>query len=737
MKLVELVCKRAVIKSRISLFFFIILMNLFVSVSAQKLIHYELFINDTTVNYTGKQVKAIAINGQIPGPELVFTEGDTAEIIVHNLMNKETSIHWHGLILPNDQDGVPYLTYLPIKAHSTFKYYFPIVQNGTYWYHAHTGLQEQIGLYGALIIKKREPERIREYTVLLSDWTNERPMKIMRSLKMANDWYAIEKGSTQDYGAAIKQGFLSTKLKQEWLRMYPMDVSDVYYNAMLINGKTKIDLPEFTAGEKIKLRIINGSASTYFWLQFSGGKMSVIANDGMDVIPVEVDRMLIAVAETYDAIVTIPENMQYEFKATAEDRTKSASLWLGNGMKMEAPILEKLKYFEGMKMMNAMMKFDGSMDAMGMEMSNQQMDMNSVMYPEITGGEKREQAKMEHQHTSSSAQTNLTTLNYAMLKSVDKSIVKDEPQRELNFTLTGNMNRYQWSINNNTLGDTAKILIRKGVRVRIILNNQTMMRHPMHLHGQYFRLLNGQGLYSPLKNVLDIMPMEVDTIEFSANYGGDWFFHCHILYHMMSGMGRVFSVADSTAIGETLLPKKTWKKFIKDEYMWHFTTTLPVHTNGIFPHVMLMNKYYVINAEAMLNYKGRFESVGHFARFIDQRQFLKVFLGGEFRQMEDKLNQDHNFREYKIDNRRVFTIGIQYILPMFVQTEFRLDHNGHFYFQVMRSDLALTNRLRMDLKWNTDQEFDAGLRYIIWKRMSLSANYATHYGVGGGITFSY
>ncbi len=737
MKLVELVFKSAVIKSRISLFLFIILMNLFVSVSAQKQIHYELFIDDTTVNYTGKQVKAIAINGQIPGPELVFTEGDTAEIIVHNLMNKETSIHWHGLILPNDQDGVPYLTYLPIKAHSTFKYYFPIVQNGTYWYHAHTGLQEQIGLYGALIIKKREPERIREYTVLLSDWTNERPMEIMRSLKMANDWYAIEKGSTQDYGAAIKQGFLSTKLKQEWLRMYPMDVSDVYYNAMLINGKTKIDLPEFTAGEKIKLRIINGSASTYFWLQFSGGKMSVIANDGMDVIPVEVDRMLIAVAETYDAIVTIPENMQYEFRATAEDRTKSASLWLGNGMKMEALTLEKLKYFEGMKMMNAMMKFNGSMDAMGMEMSNQQMDMNSVMYPEITGGEKGEQAKMEHQHTSSSTQTNLTTLNYAMLKSVDKSIVKDEPLRELNFTLTGNMNRYQWSINNNTLGDTAKILIRKGERVRIILNNHTMMRHPMHLHGQYFRLLNGQGLYSPLKNVLDIMPMEVDTIEFSANYDGDWFFHCHILYHMMSGMGRVFSVADSTAIGEILLPKKTWKKFIKDEYMWHLTATLPVHTNGIFPHVMLMNRNYLISAEAMSNYKTRFESVTHFARFIDKRQFLKIFIGGDFRRMEHDPNLDHNSREYKIDNRKVFIIGFQYLLPMFVQTEFRLDHNGHFYFQVMRSDLALTNRLRMDLKWNTDQEFDAGLRYIIWKRMSLSANYATHYGVGGGITFSY
>ena len=374
---------------------------------AQKLIRYDLYVNDTTVNYSGAKAKAIAINGQIPAPTLYFTEGDTAEIYVHNLMNTETSIHWHGLILPNNQDGVPFLTYAPIKAHTTFKYKFPIVQNGTYWYHAHTGLQEQIGLFGALIIHKKIPDTIPEYTVIFSDWTNEKPMEVLRSLKMANDWYAIKKHSTQNYGAALFSGYLGAKLKQEWLRMYPMDVSDVYYNAFLANGKSESIVTDsiaagFSQGRKIKLRIINGSASTYFWLQFAGGKISVVANDGQDVVPVTVDRMLIAVAETYDVIVTIPDNMSYEFKATAEDRTKSTSLWLGDRTKVFAPVLPTLKYFEGMKMMNSMMKFNGTMDAMGMKMSNQQMDMNSMMYPENTNSE-------------------TVTLNYGMLKATEKT----------------------------------------------------------------------------------------------------------------------------------------------------------------------------------------------------------------------------------------------------------------------------------------------------------------------------
>ncbi|MEO6167554.1 MAG: multicopper oxidase domain-containing protein, partial [Chitinophagales bacterium] len=520
--------------------------------AAQKTIRYDLFVNDTVVNYSGKKANGIAINGQIPAPTLEFTEGDTAEIFVHNQMNVETSIHWHGIILPNDQDGVPYLTTAPIQANTTYRYSFPIVQNGTYWYHSHTKLQEQSGLYGALIIHKKKRETLPDFTVLLSDWTDENPHEVLHSLKSANDWYAIKKHATQNWGEATLKGHFGTKAKQEWLRMLAMDVSDVYYNRFLVNGKTEEHAPSFKAGDKVRLRIINGSASTYFWLQFAGSKLRVIASDGMDVDPVEVDRMIIAVAETYDVIVTIPENMSYELKATPEDRTSFTSLWIGVGMKMSVPELPSLKYFDGMKMMNGMMNFDGSMDDMGMQMSAQSMDMNVVMYPEITGPEKGEDKKkvneemkgMQHDHHVMTDETakEIRTLDYTMLRATEKTTLPDAPFTELHFELTGNMNRYQWSINNKTISETDKILIRKGDNVRIIMYNNSMMRHPMHLHGQFFRLRNGQGDYAPLKNVLDVMPMETDTIEFAAPYDGDWFFHCHILYHMMSGMGRVFSV---------------------------------------------------------------------------------------------------------------------------------------------------------------------------------------------------
>ncbi len=717
------------------------------SLQAQKVVRYDLYVADTVVNYSGKHAKGIAINGQIPGPTLNFTEGDTAEIYVHNRMKVETSIHWHGIILPNEQDGVPYLTTAPIEPHTTHLYKFPIIQTGTYWYHSHSGLQEQSGVYGALILHKKQKDTLPEYVVLLSDWTNEKPMEVLRNLKIANDWYVIEKGSTQNYGEALVKGYLGAKLKQEWLRMYPMDVSDVYYNAFLTNGQIQQNVTKFKAGDKIRLRIINGSSSTYFWLQYAGGKMSVVASDGNDVVPVDIDRMIIGTAETYDVIVTIPDNMSYEFRATAEDRTKYTSLWLGNGMKMPAPTLPKLKYFEGMKMMNGMMKFNGSMVNMGMQMSDQQMDMNSVMYPEITGGEKKskkEQPAMGDMKMDSNAAMNMssgsgeaiTTLNYSMLRSPFKTSLPNAPTKVLNFTLTGNMNRYQWSINNTTLGDTDKILIHKGENVRIILNNQTMMRHPMHLHGYSFRVLNGQGDYAPLKNVMDIMPMEVDTIEFAAQYDGDWFLHCHILYHMMSGMGRVFSV-DTKPNHQIDTIKHVWKKFIGDENMWHFSTNVAAQSNGIFPTAMFMNRNYMVDAMGMVNYNGSFESESHVGRLFGHRQFLEVFIGSDIRMLNGQSAMNMDSKEYMIENRKVATFGIQYLLPFFIQTELRIDNTGRVRFQVSRRDLALTSRLRLDAFWNTDNEYELGLHYIVTKRFSLSANYDSHFGAGGGITFTY
>src|SRR5690606_4312805 len=466
----------------------------------------------------------------------------------------------------------------PIGPGTSFTYRFPITQNGTHWYHSHAGLQEQIGMYGNFIMYKRADDKtfrkgiddLPSVPIILSEWTNLKPENVQRMLHAANDWFAIKKGATQSYTEAIRSGHLKTKVTNEWKRMLAMDVSDVYYERVLMNGNPITDLKSIDgkplkAGDKVRLRISNGGASSYFWLRYAGGKITVVASDGNDVEPIEVDRLIIAVSETYDIVVTIPQDAKaFEFMATTEDRTQSARYFKVNGEKQYLGELPTLKYFEGMKMMNDMMKMNGDLDDMGMEMSLQQMDMNVVMYPEITGEEKKKGKKETHDnHTGhrdhshnmntdeapsrydANASGEIITLNYAMLKSPhNTALPKDAPVKELSFTLTGNMNRYVWSMDNRILAETDKIPVKKGEILRIAIHNNSMMRHPMHLHGYDFRVLNGQEDNAPLKNIIDIMPMETDTIEFLADKEGEWFFHCHILYHMMAGMNRVFAVDD-------------------------------------------------------------------------------------------------------------------------------------------------------------------------------------------------
>ena len=723
---------------------------------AQTRIRYDLFVADTTVNYTGKATHAIAINGQIPAPTLYFTEGDTALIYVHNTMNTETSIHWHGLIIPNDQDGVPYLTTPPIKAKSTFIYKFPIKQYGTYWYHSHTKLQEQSGMYGAFIIHKKDEKRMPEYTIVLSDWTDQNPREIHRSLHNANDWYAIQKGSTQSYSEAIKQGYFKQRLKSDWLRMTPMDVSDVYYDRFLTNGLPEAQAKKFKAGDQVRLRIINGSSSTYFWLKYAGGKITVAANDGSDVVPVEVDRMIIAVAETYDVLVTIPnDSISYEFLATPEDRTKQTSLWLGDGIKKLASPLPKLKYFEGLKMMNGMMKLDGSMDKMGMQMSNQQMDMNTVMYPEITGESKKKgqvqistppanTAEMQGMNMSSNNPSDMVTLNYGMLRSPVKTTLPNAATKVFHFKLTGNMLRYLWTVDNKTVSESDKILIKKGENVKIILENASMMRHPMHLHGHFFRVLNGQGEYAPLKNVLDIMPMETDTIEFAATEYGDWFFHCHILYHMMSGMGRIFSYENSPKNPLLPNPEKAIRKLYQDDRAWHSMAHICLENNGTDGDFMVSNKRNVLSTEWRLgtNDMMGYESESHFGRYLGHQQFLRAYVGWDFRYRKDGFynpnNGDNIFGNKNTkNNRQVGCIGLQYMLPFFILADLRFDNTGKVRFQIGRDDIPITKRLRLTTLFNSDLEFTVRTRYILTKYFSLSGHYESDMGLGVGVAITY
>ncbi|MEN5054885.1 multicopper oxidase family protein [Sphingobacterium kitahiroshimense] len=732
---------------------------------AQKVVKYDLYVRDTIVNFTGKEKRAISVNGQIPMPTLTFTEGDTAEIVVHNELKENTSLHWHGIFLPNKEDGVPYLTQEPIKPNTTYTYRFPIIQHGTHWYHSHSGLQEQIGMYGSFIMKKRSDDKtfrkgiddLPTIPIILSEWTDLNPDNIHRMLHNANDWAAIKKGATQSYAESIKEGHFKTKVKNEWKRMMAMDVSDVYYDKVLMNGNEfsnleKIDNKTLKAGDKVRLRVSNGGASSYFWLRYAGGKITVVANDGNDVEPVQVDRLMIAVSETYDIVLTIPnEGISYEFMATTEDRTKSTSYFVGNGKKQLISPLPRLKYFEGMKMMNDMMKMNGDLDDMGMKMSLNQMDMNVVMYPEISGDKTKKEDHSQHgshkmtedkDRYNANAIGDIVTLNYAMLKSpYNTTLPKDAPVRDLKFTLTGNMNRYVWSMDNKVLAESDKIPVKKGEVLRITLYNNSMMRHPIHLHGFDFRVLNGKKENAPLKNVIDIMPMEVDTIEFLANEEGDWFFHCHILYHMMAGMNRVFEVGDYK---NPLLPnkEKAYKALQKESNMAHFMAQNDFATNGNDGSAMIQNARWSLGTEWRLGYNDMhgYEVETHLGRYIGKMQWLMPFVGFDwrYRRMGEDEHEKNIFGQVnKKDVRRAVSAGFMYTLPMLVNFQAEVYHDGIVRLQLMREDIPISPRLRGGFMVNTDLEYMGDLTYVINKNMGIRTHYDSDMGWGFGLSLNY
>ena len=684
-------------------------------------------------------------------------------------------------------------------------------------------------MYGAFIMNKRKEWNIPTIPVVLSDWIDMNPKEVNRSLHNQTDWFGIRKNTIQSYSEAIKTGHLKTKLTNEWKRMLAMDVSDVAYDAFLINGKNQSTRPEFKAGDKVRLRIANGGASSYFWLKYAGGKITVVATDGNDVEPVEVDRLLIAVSETYDVVVTIPENKSYEFLVTPEDRTKSASLWLGSGQKVAAAKLPTLKYFAGMKMMNDMMDMRGNMVQMeGMEMANQTMDMNTVMYPEITGHEKNDKTKGSNgdNGTGSSGMSNnsghdmkgmdmkigsknevgntgamkgktegikkktdkkdgmdmgnnsmagmdmapspseraggeadIVTLSYAMLKAPEKTTLRPGPLKTLNFELTGNMNRYVWSINNKVVSEADKILIKKGENVRIVLYNNTMMRHPMHLHGHDFRLLNGQGEYAVMKNVIDIMPMERDTIEFAATEpGGDWFFHCHILYHMMSGMGRVFSYQDTLVDKTDIKSDKVAKRGLNsDDRHYHSMARIGLESSGSDGMAMLSNTRNTIATAWHLGLHPEHgeESETTIGRYLGRMQWWRPFIGYDYHYKKLGPNGEEIMKGImgrnifgsdrynwlgqlsNKNNRSTMTAGIQYLLPMNILSEFRADLDGKLRFQFSREDIPVSPRIRTNFMLNTDKEYALGMRYILTKYFNLSTHYDSDMGLGAGLTLTY
>ncbi|MGV7220248.1 MAG: multicopper oxidase domain-containing protein [Nitrospinales bacterium] len=664
---------------------------LIASPSIAKVVQYDLTIDYKKMDFTGRDVSAMSINNSIPGPTLRFREGDMAKIRVHNKMDVATSVHWHGLLLPHRQDGVPYVSNPPIEPGKTFEFKFPIKQTGTYWYHSHTGLQEQRGVYGAIVITPKVGKRLsvdRDEVVVLSDWTDENPDDVLRTLKRGSDFYSLKKGTMQSlYGAATK-GALTNVFKRSLGRMPPMDISDVAYDRCLANGKPEMIIPALP-GEKVRLRFINAATATYYSLQFAGGPVQIIAADGKDVQPVEMDSFLMAIAETYDLLVAVPKGGAYEFRATAQDGSGHTSIFIGSGKRVKAPDIPKPNLYK-MRMPMGSKKMKGMDNKHDMKtMKGMKISSDRPMPP------------------------------YSQLRSINPTTLPvDNPVREVVLNLTGDMERYIWSINGEVISEDNVIRIRHGENVRFVLVNQTMMHHPMHLHGHFFRVINKHGDHSPLKHTVDVPPLSTQIIEFEGNEYNDWFFHCHILYHAKAGMARVVSYEDSEM---DIDMKDIRPKLYKDSWFTWVDGTVQSHmTDGV---AILSNSKNIFSAEwevGWQNVKGAdYDIELAYDRYFSR--LLTVFVGGNFTS----------------DFERGI-IGVRYLLPLNFDSELRVDTKGKFRVTIGQS-LQLTNKLEIfgNFEYDTesDTEWVAGARYTLSKNLFLVGQFHSDFGAGGGIRF--
>lgn len=696
--------------------------------SGAEVVEYDLYIDETTWAPPGHRPShAITINGDIPGPTLRFRVGDTARIRVHNRMKrKDTSIHWHGILLPNEQDGVPHVTTPPIMPGTTHTFEFPITHAGTYWYHSHTGLQEQDGAYGSIVILPANGEPIRadqDHVVVLSDWTRESGDEVMRSLARGTDWYEIKKGTVQSLLGAARAGALKEFWQRERHRMPAMDISDVAYDAFLINGRESVDLPG-KPGDTVRLRFINAGASTYFYLQSATGPLKIIAADGPPVQPIHVHRLFIGMGETYDVLVTVPPSGRWEFRATAQDGSGHASLWLGEGDDHPAPDVPRPDNY----------RMDDHMMA-ALEQMNE---------PERTDAE------------ALAAERERPLSPYNRLRSpTPTSLAPELPRRTITLRATGDMERYVWSFNGKTFAEDGIIPVRKGEVIRIELINDTMMHHPMHLHGHFFRVVMSEDQYSPLKHTIDLPPMSRRTIEFETNDPGDWLFHCHLLYHMHAGMTRIFSYQDdnwqppgelkpgSNIVCNDLccLPgdpdAKTGSVDPRqlshvphggghEHDMLYLFMDGSVQSHMSEGAVTLRNSRNDLLAAWEVGYDDgtEFDIDLAWMRYLDPN--LSTVLGMRFTNKDDARH-------------RAFG-GVLYRLPFLIDSSLTIDTEGDLRAGLFK-ELRLTDRLTAfaGVHYDTGSEWEwtAGAEWQLNKPFSIITQYHSDHGFGGGISFRF
>jgi CopA family copper-resistance protein len=522
---------------------------------------FDLLIGETPVNITGNPRTAMTINGGIPGPLLRWREGDTVTLRVRNALKDDTSIHWHGILLPANMDGVPGLSFHGIEPGGMYVYQFKVRQNGTYWYHSHSGLQEQSGVYGPLVIDAKEPEPFqydRDYVVMLTDWTDEDAAGLMKKLKKQSDYYNYNKPTVGDFIHDVgEKGWGATVADRKmWaeMKMNPTDLADVSgaTYTYLMNGQA----PDmnwtgvFRPGEKLRLRFINGSAMTYFDVRIPGLKMTVVAADGLHVKPVSVDEFRIAVAETFDVIIE-PTQEAYTLFAQSMDRSGYArgTLTAKAGLSAPIPALDPrpLVTMDDMGM--------GGMDhgSMG-DMAG--MDHSSMAMPGMQSHPDTEKdnplVDMQAMTTSPKLDdpglglrnNGRRVLTYSDLRSTFEDPDGREPGRTLELHLTGHMEKFAWSFNGVKFSDAEPLRLKYGERVRVVLVNDTMMTHPIHLHGMWSDLEDENGQFMVRKHTIDMPPGSRRSYRVTADALGRWAYHCHLLYHMEMGMFREVRVEE-------------------------------------------------------------------------------------------------------------------------------------------------------------------------------------------------
>ncbi|MGE0624850.1 MAG: copper resistance system multicopper oxidase [Pseudomonadales bacterium] len=536
----------------------------------------DIAVRREQIDIAGRAASAVTLNHSIPGPLIELWEGQEAALRVTNHLNEDTSVHWHGILLPFELDGVPGVTFPGIRPGATFEARFPVRQYGTYWYHSHSGLQEQVGHYGPLIIHPRTPDPFafdRDYVILLSDWTFEDPHRILARLKKQSHYYNYQRRTVRDFVNDVETSGLKAAVQDRWMwgnmRMTPTDIADVsaatytYLMNGLHPGANWTGL--FSPGERVRLRIINASAMTFFNVRVPGLPMTVVQADGQNVEPVVTDELQIGIAETYDVLVE-PDGQAHTIMAESMDRSGFArgTLATAAGLTAAVPALRKppLRTMIDMGMDHggdhapvAMPAADDSAHAhhghAGHAMSMPDPEISPVVAhhgpdhhgPGNTAVAEVQRNRLAERGTGLEGEAH-RVLTYAQLRNVLPMQDRREPATTFELHLTGNMERYMWSFDGREFHEvTSPLDFPFGERVRLILVNDTMMEHPIHLHGMFMELENGQGDRLPFKHTVIVKPAERLSLLITANEPGRWAFHCHLLYHMEMGMFRVVRVA--------------------------------------------------------------------------------------------------------------------------------------------------------------------------------------------------